>query len=130
MTVAAAYAELHAMVAARRAGPPLTGALDRVAAALGLLLFLPLLLVIAAFVLLGSPGPLFTRTYRAIEGGRLVRPLAFRTHRAFRRDEFDAHGGGRITVVGRVVKAGGVTHLPALVEVALGRMPLVVIWAA
>ncbi len=124
MTYAAATSEMHSMVGRSGDASSGVGGLERVAALLGLVLFLPLMLVIAGCVLAGTPGPLFVRTYRASPGGRLVRPLAFRTHRLFDPQVFDGRGGETSTFTGRLLISFGIVRLPALADVAAGRIPL------
>jgi lipopolysaccharide/colanic/teichoic acid biosynthesis glycosyltransferase len=99
---------------------------DWVGAALGLLLLAPLLLVVAVWVKLDSPGPVFYRQERV---GRFGRP--FRIHK-FRSMRDDAAGlpltvgeDPRITRAGRWLRRTRVDELPQLIDVLKGDMSLV-----
>ncbi|HEV7915243.1 MAG TPA: sugar transferase [Albitalea sp.] len=97
-------------------------------ATLGLLLLAPLLLVIALWVKLDSPGPVFFRQERV---GRFGVP--FRIHK-FRTMTYRADAGGALITVGadaRVTRAGTLLRrakldeLPQLVDVLRGAMSIV-----
>jgi len=101
---------------------------DAVAAALGLLLLSPLLLVLALLVKLTSPGPVFYRQQRAGRHGKLFRIAKFRSM-------FDGSdqtgptltsaGDRRVTPVGRVLRRLKLDELPQLWNVLTGEMSLV-----
>jgi len=99
---------------------------DGVLSALGLLLLSPLLLVLAVWIKLDSPGPVFFRQERV---GRFGVP--FRIHK-FRTMAHDGVGAlitvgadARITRAGAFLRRSKLDELPQLIDVLLGRMSLV-----
>jgi lipopolysaccharide/colanic/teichoic acid biosynthesis glycosyltransferase len=100
---------------------------DFVCSALGLLLLAPLLLLVAAWIRLDSPGPVFFRQERV---GRFGVP--FRIHK-FRTMSHGAPAGRQITVGAdaRITRAGAflrrykLDELPQLIDVLEGDMSLV-----
>ncbi len=101
---------------------------DWVASSLGLLALGPLLLVVAIWIKLDSPGPVFFRQERVGLGGR-----TFRIHK-FRTMVTDAEKKGlqitvgtdvRITRIGHWLRKYKLDELPQLIDVWLGRMSLV-----
>lgn len=103
-------------------------AFDLTAALLGLVLLSPLLLALALWVKLDSPGPVFFRQERVGRGGRLFRIHKFRTmvH------EPGATGlpltvgeDARITRAGRILRRHKLDELPQLLDVLRGEMSLV-----
>lgn len=104
------------------------GLLDRIVAALALLIAGPLLLVLAGLVMLDSPGsPWFVQT-RVGRFGRCFGILKLRTmHRdAERRGAaVTVAGDDRITRVGSWLRATKLDELPQLVNVVRGDMALV-----
>jgi len=116
------------------------GAVDRVIAGILLLLFAPLLLVIALGIRLTSPGPVIFRQTRIGKDGHEFTMLKFRTmvadaegrkadlSRHNERSEgvlFKIRQDPRITPVGRVLRKYSLDELPQLVNVLLGPMSLV-----
>lgn len=106
-------------------------ALDIAVAALALLLFLPLLLLIAAAIRAESPGEVLFRQARTGLQGRRFTILKFRTMRPA-----DPSGAGvivqqarrgdpRVTRVGRVLRKLSLDELPQLINVLHGEMSLV-----
>ncbi|WP_135553066.1 sugar transferase [Paenibacillus cymbidii] len=103
-------------------------AFDLSAAALGLLLLLPVFAVIAAMIKLDSPGPVLFRQERVGLRGRTFRICKFRTMKA--RPE---PGGtlitigrdSRITRIGAVLRKYKFDELPQLINIALGQMSFV-----
>jgi lipopolysaccharide/colanic/teichoic acid biosynthesis glycosyltransferase len=99
---------------------------DMLLSALGLLLLSPLLLAIAVWIKLDSPGPVFFRQERVGRFGLPFRIHKFRTM---------AHGGtGALITVGadaRITRAGAhlrrakLDELPQLIDVLCGSMSLV-----
>jgi Undecaprenyl-phosphate glucose phosphotransferase len=102
---------------------------DLVCSAVGLLLLAPLLLVLAVWVALDSPGPVLYAQERVGLNGRRFRMLKFRTMR------LDAESGGRPgwtrpddprrTRAGRVLRPLSLDELPQLWNVLRGDMSLV-----
>jgi exopolysaccharide biosynthesis polyprenyl glycosylphosphotransferase len=115
------------------------GLFDRAVAALALLFLVPVLLTVAAFVGLGSKGPVFFRQTRVGKDGKLFRMIKFRTmcvDAEQRRVELVSvdEGAGllfkmrhdpRVTRVGRVLRRYSLDELPQLLNVVLGSMSLV-----
>lgn len=101
-------------------------AFDLLVAAAALLLLGPLLLVLAAWIRLDSPGPALYRQERVGRHGRLFRIHKLRTMRQ------DAEGvpltvgdDRRITRVGRWLRRSRLDELPQLIDVLRGDMSLV-----
>lgn len=102
--------------------------IDVLAAAAGLLILSPLLLALALWVKLSSPGPIFYRARRVGRGGQLFHLYKFRTMVA----DADRQGPGittagdsRITPVGRFLRRTKLDELPQLLNVLNGEMSLV-----
>jgi lipopolysaccharide/colanic/teichoic acid biosynthesis glycosyltransferase len=94
----------------------------------GLILFSPLLLVIAFCVKFGSRGPVFYRGERVGRGGKIFRIFKFRTMV----DNADKIGGystpgddPRLTKIGIFLKKYQLDELPQLINVLLGDMSFV-----
>ncbi|MBK9537710.1 MAG: sugar transferase [Flavobacteriales bacterium] len=101
---------------------------DLVFSATALLLLLPLLLVLAAAVAMGSPGGALFRQERVGLNGRSFQLLKFRSMRPGSEAEGQITIGGndpRITRVGRVLRKTKLDELPQLWNVLLGDMSLV-----
>jgi lipopolysaccharide/colanic/teichoic acid biosynthesis glycosyltransferase len=99
---------------------------DCVAAGLGLILLSPLLLAIALWIRLDSPGPVFFRQERVGRHG-----VPFRIHK-FRSMRHDAPGlqltvgvDPRITRAGAWLRSRRLDELPQLIDVLQGTMSLV-----
>nr|WP_199744836.1 sugar transferase [Actinomadura harenae] len=113
--------------------------LDRVGAALALLLLSPLLLTVAVMIKVTDRGPVLFRQVRVGRGGREFTVLKFRTMvvDAERRkaDLMDDNEGGgvlfkirsdpRVTRVGRMLRRYSLDELPQLINVLRGEMSLV-----
>ena len=99
---------------------------DVAAAAAGLLLLSPLLLAIAAWIRLDSPGPVFFRQERIGQHGR---PFHIYKFRSMRQDstgpQITVGNDARITRSGRWLRAYKLDELPQLINVLLGDMSLV-----
>jgi lipopolysaccharide/colanic/teichoic acid biosynthesis glycosyltransferase len=101
---------------------------DVLLSALGLLLMLPVLLVIALLVKLDSRGPVLFRQTRVGLGGRPFRILKFRTmvDGAYRMgSRLTAKRDPRVTRVGRVLRRLKLDELPQLLNVLRGHMSLI-----
>ena len=114
-------------------------AVDVVGAALGLLLFAPVLLATAVAVRLTSKGPVFFVQERVGRGERPFRMIKFRSmycdshdRRVIYLDRNEATGpifkirrDPRVTPVGRVIRKASIDELPQLINVLRGEMSLV-----
>lgn len=101
---------------------------DWLASSLGLLLLGPLLLGLAIWIKLDSPGPVFFRQERVGRGGRLFRIHKFRTMvtDAERRGlQITVGADARVTRVGQWLRKYKLDELPQLLDVWLGHMSLV-----
>ena len=101
---------------------------DILASGFGLLILSPLFLILAVWIPLDSPGPVFYRQTRVGRGGRDFRIFKFRTMRV------GADKGSLVTIGGRdprVTRAGDflrrlkLDELPQLINVLVGDMSLV-----
>ena len=103
-------------------------ALDVAASAAGLVVLSPLLLAVAAAVLVLDPGPVFFRQTRVGRGFKPFRLLKFRTMRAdpaAAGPQVTAGGDARVTGIGRILRKTKLDELPQLLNVLLGDMSLV-----
>lgn len=102
-------------------------AFDLVSATAGLVVLSPVLVLVAAWIKLDSPGPVF---YRQVRVGRYGVP--FRIHK-FRTMTVNAEKAGRLTVgadnritsSGQFLRKYKIDELPQLIDVVLGEMSLV-----
>lgn len=100
---------------------------DVLCAAAGLVVLSPVLVLVAAWIKLDSPGPVF---YRQVRVGRYGVP--FRIHK-FRTMTVNAEKAGRLTVgadnritsSGQFLRKYKIDELPQLIDVVLGEMSLV-----
>lgn len=110
-------------------GPPAKGiprAVDAVAAALGLLVSLPLIAMCAVAVGLSSAGPPLYRQRRVGRGGTPFWLYKLRTMRPSRGGPLvTARGDPRVTGVGRFLRRSKLDELPQLWNVLRGDMALV-----
>jgi len=101
-------------------------AFDIVCAALGLALLAPLLLVLALWIKLDSPGPVFFRQQRV---GRRGRPFLIHKFRTMRADnagpQITVGADPRITRCGALLRRYKLDELPQLWDVLRGAMSLV-----
>lgn len=126
------------------APPTIASAFKRAAdlggTAVGLVLLAPLMLLIALFVRLSSPGPIFFRQLRLGRGGQPFYVLKFRTmvedaeHRLAELESRNEAVGGvlfkirrdpRVTPLGRFLRRSSLDELPQLINVLRGEMSLV-----
>ena len=101
---------------------------DILASGLGLLVLSPLFLVLAVWIPLDSPGPVFYRQTRVGRGGRDFRIFKFRTMRVGADKGSLVTIGGRdprVTRVGAFLRRLKLDELPQLLNVLVGDMSLV-----
>lgn len=101
---------------------------DWLASTFGLLALAPVLLLLAVWIKLDSPGPVFFRQERVGRGGRLFRIHKFRTMvtDAERRGlQITVGVDARVTRVGQWLRKYKLDELPQLLDVWLGHMSLV-----
>jgi putative colanic acid biosysnthesis UDP-glucose lipid carrier transferase len=109
----------------------LKGILDRVAAAIILLLTAPLLLGVALAIRLSSPGPVFFRQKRYGLNGRPIEVLKFRTMHLQACDDGAGEvrqvkrGDPRVTPLGRLLRQTSLDELPQFLNVLRGDMSIV-----
>ncbi len=113
--------------------------LDRVTAAVALVLLAPVLLVVALMIRLGSRGPAIFRQVRSGRDGRAFTIYKFRTMVVDAEERLDAlrvrnEGAGplfkltddpRITRLGRILRSTSIDELPQLINIVKGDMSLV-----
>jgi lipopolysaccharide/colanic/teichoic acid biosynthesis glycosyltransferase len=102
-------------------------AFDLVAASIGLLLLAPLFIVLALWIRLDSPGPVFYRQQRVGRGGMLFRIFKFRTMVARPSDgrQLTVGRDPRVTRAGHFLRKSKLDELPQLLNVIQGSMSLV-----
>jgi lipopolysaccharide/colanic/teichoic acid biosynthesis glycosyltransferase len=101
-------------------------ALDVLAAGGSLIVLSPLLVLLAAVVRLTSRGPVIFRQERVGQGGRIFTLYKFRSMRAGAPGpDVTIPGDGRVTRVGRFLRATSLDELPQLINVLRGDMTLV-----
>jgi lipopolysaccharide/colanic/teichoic acid biosynthesis glycosyltransferase len=96
-------------------------------AGFGLALLSPLLLLLALWVRLDSPGPVFFRQERIGRFGVPFRIHKFRTMRvdAEQHGQLTVGADARVTRAGRFLRKTKLDELPQLIDVLIGRMSLV-----
>ena len=102
--------------------------MDVVASALGLLLLLPALVVIAVIIKIDSSGPVFFRQERVGRQGRPFRIFKFRSMVAGAPrmgTALTVRGDARITRVGMLLRRSKLDELPQLINVIAGDMSIV-----
>jgi lipopolysaccharide/colanic/teichoic acid biosynthesis glycosyltransferase len=101
---------------------------DRTAAAIGLLVLLPLFGIIAVLIKLDSRGPVFFKHRRVGRFGRLFKMYKFRTM-VQNADKIGpgltAPGDTRITKLGKFLRRTSLDELPQLINVLKGEMSIV-----
>ena len=101
---------------------------DWLSSTFGLLALVPVLLLLAVWIKLDSPGPVFFRQERVGRGGKLFRIYKFRTmvSDAERRGlQITVGADVRVTRVGQWLRKYKLDELPQLLDVWLGHMSLV-----
>jgi lipopolysaccharide/colanic/teichoic acid biosynthesis glycosyltransferase len=101
---------------------------DWLASTFGLLVLAPVLLLLAVWIKLDSPGPVFFRQERVGRGGKLFRIHKFRTMvtDAERRGmQITVGVDARVTRLGQLLRKYKLDELPQLLDVWLGYMSLV-----
>jgi lipopolysaccharide/colanic/teichoic acid biosynthesis glycosyltransferase len=101
---------------------------DWLASGLGLLVLLPVLLALAVWIKLDSPGPVFFRQDRVGQGGRLFRIHKFRTMVTDAERlglQITVGADARVTHAGQWLRKYKLDELPQLLDVWLGNMSLV-----
>lgn len=104
--------------------------LDILSSAIGLLLLLPLLFIVAIFIKIDSRGPVFFLQERIGKNGKIFKIIKFRTmvqNAEYIGDGLAIKGTGdtRITRTGRILRSTSIDELPQLINVLLGDMSLV-----
>ena len=96
---------------------------------LGLTLMLPLFPIVALFIKLSSPGPIFYSQERVGEKGKLMTILKFRSMRADAEDitgpAWAQEDDPRVTWIGRILRKTRIDELPQLWNVLRGDMSFV-----
>ena len=101
-------------------------AFDLVVAAAALLLLWPVLLALALWIKLDSPGPVFFRQQRVGQHGALFNIHKFRTmHTHAQGLPLTVGQDARITRAGRTLRQSRLDELPQLIDVLQGTMSLV-----
>jgi lipopolysaccharide/colanic/teichoic acid biosynthesis glycosyltransferase len=101
---------------------------DVVAAVIGLLVFGVPMLLVALWIRVDSPGPVFFRQERVGRHGKLFRIHKFRTMTVDaeqRGPQLTVGADARVTRVGRVLRANRLDELPQFFDVLAGDMSLV-----
>jgi putative colanic acid biosysnthesis UDP-glucose lipid carrier transferase len=109
-------------------GGELKRAFDVAAAAAGLVVLSPLLLLVGLMIRLESPGPALFMQRRGGYRGRTFLIWKFRTMRSMDDGRFVAQAGAddpRVTPLGRLLRRTNIDELPQLVNVLKGEMSLV-----
>jgi len=102
-------------------------AIDKVIAALMLVVLSPLMLTIAALVRYTSPGPIFFKQKRHGWDGRIIEVWKFRSMYLHGDTEVvqASRNDSRITPIGRFIRRSSIDELPQLFNVLAGSMSLV-----
>lgn len=126
-SVASGVDTLRPTLAATHGSPLLKRLFDLTAVLCGLWLIWPLLLAIALWVKLDSPGPVFFRQVRVGRGGQLFRIHKFRTMQigAESSGQLTVGADARVTRAGRLLRKTKLDELPQLLDVLFGDMSLV-----
>ena len=100
---------------------------DLIASSIGLLLLAGPLLLVALWIKLDSPGPVFFRQVRVGRGGMLFRIHKFRTMQVNTevQGQLTVGADSRVTGAGRFLRKSKLDELPQLLDVLFGDMSLV-----
>ena len=102
--------------------------LDLTLSTIGLVFLMPLLLLVALFIKLETPGPIFFSQRRYGMGGKEILVHKFRTMRATEDGENIKQAtpnDDRVTKVGKILRSTSIDELPQLLNVLSGNMSLV-----
>lgn len=94
----------------------------------GIIIISPILIIVAFFIKLQMPGPVFFIQTRIGKGGKEFRLLKFRTMLVKPKTSegsFDAGDQSRITALGKVLRKTKLDEIPQLINVLKGDMSLV-----
>ncbi len=124
---------VHGLPVLNLSSSPLSGSnrlakelLDRLVAAAALIAISPLMLLIAAAVKLGSPGPVMFRQARHGWDGKAFNVYKFRTMRCDATGAEQARRNDpRVTKLGTLLRRTSLDELPQLINVLQGRMSIV-----
>jgi lipopolysaccharide/colanic/teichoic acid biosynthesis glycosyltransferase len=105
-------------------GPIIKRLLDVAVAAVGLVLFSPILVLTALAIILDSKGPSICRHVRYGYGNQTYRIFTFR---CAKHENIDGHVSARhrVTRIGRILRSSGIDGLPQLINVLRGEMSIV-----
>lgn len=101
---------------------------DFIASTLGLLMLFPVLLVLALWIKIDSPGPIFFRQLRVGLGGKPLHIHKFRTmavNAELRGLQITVGADPRVTRAGKFLRKYKLDELPQLIDVWVGAMSLV-----
>ncbi len=101
---------------------------DILASFFGIIIISPILLIVALFIKLSMPGPIFFIQTRIGKGGEEFRLLKLRTMLVKPKTSegsFDAGDQSRITALGKILRKTKLDEIPQLINVFKGDMSLV-----
>ena len=111
----------------RRSHIVVKGLMDRVLAAIALLAFSPLMLIIAVLIKRESEGPVFFKQDRHGLDGKVIQVWKFRSMRLHNDAEVKqaTKGDSRVTRIGAFIRRTSIDELPQFINVLQGTMSLV-----
>lgn len=114
-------------VTSKRSHIVIKGVMDRVLAAIALLIFSPLMLIIAILIKRESEGPVFFKQDRHGLDGKIIQVWKFRSMRLHNDTEVKqaTKGDSRVTRVGAFIRRTSIDELPQFINVLQGTMSLV-----
>ena len=105
---------------------------DILFSAIGLVFFLPILLVVAPIIWLDDKGPIFYVGNRLGKNGKIFKMYKFRTMKVNAPDirnkdgsTFNSDNDPRLTKVGKVLRKSSIDELPQLINVFIGNMSFI-----